>query len=119
MPERRTVARQLPGRRTSSGLMTMDLGMGERYTGSPVVRASADAVGFAMPVVAVLVALDEEIEAFRGAHELEPVEEEGTPFPAFRFRVGAVDVVLMCTGVGRGSRPWSRSGRSIACGPTG
>ena len=53
-----------------------------------------------MPVVAVLAALDEEIEAFRGAHELEPVEE-GTPFPAFRFRVGAVDAVLMRTGVGK------------------
>lgn len=53
-----------------------------------------------MPVVAVLAALDEEIEAFRGAHELKPVEE-GTPFAAFRFRVGAVDAVLMRTGVGK------------------
>ena len=53
-----------------------------------------------MPVVAVLAALDEEIEAFRGAHDLEPVEE-GTPFAAFRFRVGAVDAMLMRTGVGK------------------
>ncbi len=53
-----------------------------------------------MPVVAVLAALDEEIEAFRGAHELKPVEA-GTPFAAFRFRVGAVDAVLMRTGVGK------------------
>ncbi len=51
-------------------------------------------------MVAVLAALDEEIAAFRGAHELEPVEQ-GTPFPAFRFRVGAVDAVLMRTGVGK------------------
>lgn len=60
----------------------------------------ADAVAFGMPVVAVLAALDEEIEAFRGAHELEPVER-GTPFAAFRFRVGAVEAVLMRTGVGK------------------
>ena len=53
-----------------------------------------------MPVVAVLAALDEEIEAFRGAHALTPVEE-GTPFAAFRFRVGAVHAVLMRTGVGK------------------
>ena len=59
-----------------------------------------------MPVVAVLAALDEEIEAFRGAYELEPIEE-GTPFPAFQFRVGAVDAVLMRTGgSARRSRPW-------------
>ena len=53
-----------------------------------------------MRVVAVLAALDEEIEAFRGAYELEPIEE-GTPFPAFRFRVGGVQAVLMRTGVGK------------------
>ena len=53
-----------------------------------------------MPVVAVLAALEEEIAAFRGAHTLTPVEE-GTPFAAFRFRVGAVDAVLMRTGVGK------------------
>ena len=29
---------EVAGPRTSSGLMTMDLGMGERYTGSSVVR---------------------------------------------------------------------------------
>ena len=53
-----------------------------------------------MPVVAVLVALDEEIEVFQRAHDLESVQEEA-PFVAFRFRVGDVEAVLMRTGVGK------------------
>lgn len=53
-----------------------------------------------MPTVLILAALDEEVEAFRGAHELTPVEE-GTPFAAFRFRVSGAGAVLMRTGVGK------------------
>ena len=53
-----------------------------------------------VPTVAILAALDEELEAFRGAHRLVPVEE-GTPFPAYRFRTGGVEAVLMRTGVGK------------------
>ena len=44
-----------------------------------------------MPTVVILAAPDEELEAFRGAHRLAPVEE-GTPFPAYRFRTGGVVV---------------------------
>ena len=53
-----------------------------------------------VPTVAILAALDEELEAFRGAHRLAPVEA-GTPFPAYRFRTGGVEAVLMRTGVGK------------------
>ena len=70
------------------------------YTGLLVVRTTTDAVSLGMPVVAVLAALDEEIQAFQGEYDLEPLPAED-PFVAFRFQVGDVKVVLTRTGVGK------------------
>ena len=53
-----------------------------------------------MPTVAILAAMQEELDAFRGAHELVR-SGEAAPFAEYRFRAGAVDVVLMRSGVGK------------------
>lgn len=50
--------------------------------------------------VTIIAALQEELDAFRGAHDLAPVSE-GPPAPAFRFRFGAADVTLLRGGVGK------------------
>lgn len=44
--------------------------------------------------------MQEELEAFRGAHELVP-SGEAAPFAEFRFRAGGAEVVLMRSGVGK------------------
>ena len=50
--------------------------------------------------VTILAALQEEVDAFRGAHELLPVAGRA-PFPGHRFRHGAIDALLLRTGVGK------------------
>ena len=52
--------------------------------------------------VTIITALQEELDAFRGAHELTPVSEEG-PAPSFRFRYGTAYVTLLRGGVGKAS----------------
>ena len=52
--------------------------------------------------VTIITALQEELDAFRGAHALSPVSEPG-PVPAFRFRYAAADVTLLRSGVGKAS----------------
>ena len=50
--------------------------------------------------VTIIAALAEELEAFRGAHELTAVAAEG-PFEAFRFPHGGTEVTLVRCGVGK------------------
>jgi 5'-methylthioadenosine/S-adenosylhomocysteine nucleosidase len=50
--------------------------------------------------VTILAALQEEVDAFRGAHELLPVAGPA-PFAGHRFRHGASDVLLLRAGVGK------------------
>ena len=50
--------------------------------------------------VTIIAALQEELDAFRGAHDLTPVSTSGL-FPAFRFRHRAADVTLLRGGVGK------------------
>ena len=50
--------------------------------------------------VTVIAALKEELDAFRGAHDLTPVTESGL-LPAFRFRHDTADVTLLRCGVGK------------------
>ena len=50
--------------------------------------------------VTIIAALQEELDAFRGAHQLAPVPDGGA-VPAFRFPYGAADVTLLRGGVGK------------------
>ena len=52
--------------------------------------------------VTIVVALQEELDAFHGARDLASVPEPG-PAPAFRFRYGAAEVTLLRGGVGKAS----------------
>lgn len=52
--------------------------------------------------VTIIAALQEELDAFRGAHHLTPVSEGGA-IAAFRFRHGAARVTLLRSGVGKAS----------------
>ena len=52
--------------------------------------------------ITIIAALQEELDAFRGAHDLTPVSD-GPPAPAFRFRFGAAEVMLLRGGVGKAS----------------
>ncbi len=52
--------------------------------------------------VTIIAALQEELDAFRGAHDLTPGSKQG-PFPSFRFRYDAADVTLLRGGVGKAS----------------
>ena len=52
--------------------------------------------------VTIIAALQEELDAFRGAHDLNPVSGGG-PFPAFRFRDAGAEVTLLRGGVGKAS----------------
>ena len=52
--------------------------------------------------VTIIAALQEELDAFHGAHDLTPFGEPG-PFAAFRFRHGAAVVTLLRGGVGKAS----------------
>ena len=50
--------------------------------------------------VTIIAALQEELDAFRHAHDLEPVPRRG-PFTAFRWRLGVADVTVLHSGVGK------------------
>ncbi len=50
--------------------------------------------------VTIIVALREELDAFRRAHELAPVPPRG-PFAAFRWRHAAADVTVLHSGAGK------------------
>ena len=52
--------------------------------------------------VTIIAALQEELDAFRGAHELAPAADRGA-VPAFRFAHGAAGVTLLRGGVGKAS----------------
>ena len=52
--------------------------------------------------VTIIAALEEELEAFRDAHEITPVSEQD-PFRAFRFAHRAAEVTLLRSGVGKAS----------------
>ena len=52
--------------------------------------------------VTILAALQEEVDAFRGAYELLPAAGPA-PFAGYRFRHGAIDVLLLRAGVGKAS----------------
>ena len=50
--------------------------------------------------ITIIAALQEEVDAFRRAHDLIPVPPRG-PCAAFRWRCGAADVTLLHSGVGK------------------
>ena len=52
--------------------------------------------------VTIIAALQEELDAFRGAHELTPLPNQGA-FPAFRFAHASAEVTLQRGGVGKAS----------------